>query len=267
MYFNDSVRGLTVDAPVEIKGIRVGRVTDVWFNIDPTTHKIRIPVYIELYPDKIMPPEQLSNYRETNKVAIAEGRRPLMEKLVEQGLRGRLKAGNLLTGQVYVDLDFYPDSPPMKLSYEDKLFPQVPTLPSVAEEFQKDAREIMAKLKRLPLDKIGEELLGTAQGANRLLNSTDLKEAIHSLDVALKDVHQLSQTADRQILKLSGNLEKSLGTAVKILEQWEPGTPMMVDVGHALEELAASARSIRTLADYLERHPEALLHGKAGVKK
>jgi len=267
MYFDDSVRGLTVGAPVEIKGIRVGTVTDVWFNLDPVTHKISIPVYIEIDPDRLMPPDLVNKYLEQYKAALAEGRRPIIEKLIEQGLRGRLKSGNLITGQLYVDLDFYPDSPPASLGYENKNFPRIPTLPSVAEEFQKDAREIMAKLKKLPLDKIGEELLGTAQGANRLVNSPDLKDSLRSLNTALQDVHQLSQTTDKEIAKLSAKLEKSLGSAAKVLEQLEPGAPMSVDVGNAMEELSSAARSIRSLTDYLERHPEALLYGKGGAKK
>jgi len=267
MYFDDSVRGLNVGAPVEIRGIRIGTVTDVWFGFDVATNKIRIPVYIEIDPDRIMRPEQIAAFLEDYKQAFAAGRRPVFEKLVEQGLRGRLKSGNLVTGQLFVDLDFYPDAPPQKLGYEDKSFPRIPTLPSVVEEFQKDFKEILAKLKKLPLDKIGEELLGTTQGANRLMNSQDLKDSLRSMNSALQGVHQLSQTADRELIKLTASLEKSLGATTKILEQLEPGSPMLVDVNHALEELAASARSIRTLTDYLERHPEALLHGKGGVKK
>jgi len=187
--------------------------------------------------------------------------------LVAQGLRARLKSGNLLTGQLYVDLDFYPDSPPETINYEDKVFPRLPTLPSVVEEFQKDAKEILAKLKKIPFDKIGDEILGTTQGANRLANSQDLQDSLHSLNTVLKDVHQLSQTTDKELVKLSAGLEKSLGAVAKILEQLEPGAPMATDVGNALGELSAAARSIRTLTDYLERHPEALLHGKGGAKK
>jgi paraquat-inducible protein B len=270
MYFDDSVRGLNVGAPVEIRGIRIGTVTDVWFGLDPVTNKISIPVYIEIDPDRILPPEQIARLLETRKAEAAEGRagrRPVFEKLVEKGLRARLKSGSLVTGQLYVDLDFYPDEPPQTLSYQDKNFPRIPTLPSVVEELQKDLKEIIAKLKKLPLDKIGEEILGTTQGANRLVNSPDLKETLHSMNVALKDVHQLSQTTDRELVKITSGLEKSLAAATKTLEQLEPGAPIVVDINHTLEELAASARSIRTLTDYLERHPEALLSGKGGAKK
>jgi len=87
------------------------------------------------------------------------------------------------------------------------------------------------------------------------------------LNTALKDVHQLAQTTDKEIVKLTASLEKSLGSATKVLEQIDPGSPVMVDVNNALGELASSARSIRALTDYLERHPEALLYGKGGAKK
>lgn len=266
MYFDDSVRGLNAGAPVEIKGIRVGTVTYIKFMFDFDTEKLRIPVFLDIDADKLFPEAELKRFQSAHQAELASGRRPIFEKLVERGLRGRLKTGSLLTGQLYVDLDFYPDSPTKSLVYGGEQ-PEIPTLPSITEELQASVTEIMAKLKRLPLDKIGDELLGTAQGANRLMNSPDLKETIHSMNLALKDVHQLAQTADREIVKLTAGVEQSLSSAVKILEQLEPGSPMAVDVGNALEELAASARSIRSLSDYLERHPEALLQGKGGAKK
>ncbi|MDD2767769.1 MAG: paraquat-inducible protein B, partial [Methylococcus sp.] len=123
---------------------------------------------------------------------------------------------------------------------------------------------IMANLKKLPLEKIGQELLGTVQGSNRLLNSPELKDAVGSMNAALKDLRRLAQTADREMVALAAAVEKSLGSTAKVLEQLEPGSAMSEDVSNALEELAASARSIRALTDYLERHPEALLHGKGG---
>ena len=267
LYFDDSVRGLTVGAPVEIRGIRIGTVTDVWLNFDTVANKIRIPVYIEIDPDRVMPIDQVSHFLESHKIEFAAGRRPVMEELVKEGLRARLKSGNLVTGQLFVDMDFYPDDPPQALGYEDKNFPRIPTLPSIVEEFQKDAKEILAKLKKIPLDKIGEELLGTTQGANRLMNSSDMKESLRSLNAALKEVQQLTLTADKELVKITANLEKSLGAAAKVLEQLEPGAPMAVDVGGTMEELSSAARSIRALSDYLERHPEALLYGKGGAKK
>lgn len=267
LYFDgSSVRGLSPGAPVEVRGIRIGTVSEVKFELDLTTQQLRIPVIIEIDPDRVFPREMFEHYRQVNKDAVATGHKPLFEKLVARGLRARLKTGNLLTGQLYVDMDFYPDSPPKTMIYTGSK-PELPTLPSVTEELQTSVTEILQKLKKLPLDKIGNELLGTMQGSNRLLNSPELHDSIRSMNSALKDVHQVAQTADRELLKISSGLEKSLAATVKVLEQMEPGSPMSVDIGNLLEELASSARSIRTLTDYLERHPEALLHGKGGAKK
>ena len=262
MNFDDSVRGLSVGAPVELRGIQVGKVTEVRFKFDLDTKKLRIPVFAEIDLDRILPEVDINRVLQAREL----GRFPGMETLIERGLRARLKTGNLLTGQLYVDLDFYNDTPPMKLVYGGER-PELPTLPSVSQEFMNDASEIMAKLKRLPLDKIGNELLGTVQGSNRLMNSQDIKDTIRSMNTALNDVHQLAQTTDKEVVKLTANLNKSLTSAVKVLEQIDPGSPIIVDVGNTLEELSASARSIRALSDYLERHPEALLYGKGGAKK
>lgn len=267
LYFDDSVRGLSVGASVELKGIRIGTVTDIWIKFDPESNKLQIPVYIEIDPDRLMTADVIAKYVELNKSELEKGRRPVIEKMVSQGLRARLKSGSLITGQLYVDLDFYPDETAAKLVYHEHDYPQIPTLPSVVEEFQKDAKEILAKLKKLPLDKIGMEILGITQGTNRLVNSPDLHESLRTLNAAMKDVHKLTQTADREISKLVASADKSLAAATKVIEQLEPGAPMSVDVGNALEELSASARSIRALTDYLERHPESLLHGKSGAKK
>jgi paraquat-inducible protein B len=170
----------------------------------------------------------------------------------------------LLTGQLFVDLDFYPDSPPKQLVYGGK-YPEVPTVPSALADIEKSATDILTKLKALPLDKIGNEVLATVQGTNRVANDPELKDAIRSLNAALKDIQKLTQSLDKQVVTLAAGAEKNLGAAHGILEGLEPGAPMAVDLGNALEELAAAARSIRVLSNYLERHPEALLYGKSGA--
>jgi paraquat-inducible protein B len=266
LYFDDSVRGLSPGAPVELKGIRIGTVTDVRLKLDFATHKVRIPVIVEIDPERLIPlgaSDDIKKYAAMHQKELDAGHHPAIEKLVEFGLRARLKTGNLLTGQLYVDVDFYPDEPTTSIIYGGQ-YPEIPTLPSLSDELMKNASEIIANLKKLPLDKIGQELLGTVKGSNQLLNSADIKNATRSLNLALVDMRHLAQTTDQQLVALSANLEKSLGATARVLEQIEPGAPMSVDISNALEELSASARSIRALTDYLERHPEALLNGKAG---
>ncbi|TSA02698.1 MAG: MCE family protein, partial [Methylococcus sp.] len=250
-----------------LKGIRVGTVTDIRLDIDFKTQKVRIPVIAEVDPERLIPPgadNELSLFIKAHQAEIDAGRHPGIEKMVEKGLRARLKTGSLLTGQLYVDVDFYPESAPKKLIYGG-LHPEIPTLPSVVDELQKNITEVVASLKRLPLDKMGQELLGTLQGSNRLLNTPELRDTITAMNFAMNDIRQLTQTADKQIVNLAASVEKAMSSTIKVLEQVQPGAPMAVDMSNALEELAASARSIRVLTEYIERHPEALLQGK-GVK-
>ena len=271
MYFTGSMRGLNVGAPVEFRGIKVGSVTDLEPEYDSTTNEVRIPVFIEIDAERVVPAAELKKIMPNYKEEITEGKRPLMEKLVERGLRAQLKTGSLLTGQLYVDLDFYPDSPPRKLIYGGK-YPEVPTVPSTVADIEKSATDILAKLKALPLDKIGNELLGTVQGTNRVANDPELKDAIRSLNATLKDVQKLSQSLeklsqslDKQLVMLASSTEKTLSAARTTLESVEPGSPIAVDLTNMLEELSAAARSIRILSDYLDRHPDALLYGKSGA--
>lgn len=266
LYFEDSVRGLNVGAPVELKGIRIGTVTDIRLDINFKTQKVRIPVVVEVDPERLIPiggENEISRFMKAHQAEIDAGRHPGIEKMVEQGLRARLKTGSLLTGQLYVDIDFYQEAAPKKLLYGG-LYPEIPTLPSVVDELQKNVTEVVASLKRLPLDKIGQELLGTLKGSNRLLNTPELQDTIRAMNLAMNDIRQLTQTADKQIVNLAASVEKAMGSTIKVLEQIQPGAPMAVDMSNALEELAASARSIRVLTEYIERHPEALLQGKGG---
>ena len=150
MNFDDSVRGLSVGAPVEIRGIQVGKVTYIKFNFDFESKKLSIPVFIEIDLDRILPQAEIARMKNAFKESVTARRYPGIEALVAQGLRARLKTGNLLTGQLFVDLDFYKDGPTMQLSYKGE-YPELPTLPSVAEAFKNDVSEILAKLKKLPI--------------------------------------------------------------------------------------------------------------------
>lgn len=263
LFFDDSVRGLEAGAPVEFRGIKVGTVTDVHLDLDFETKKVKIPVTVDLDPEEFSGPEAVKRYLAANQDKISAGRRPVMEKLVENGLRARLKTGSFVTGQLYVDLDLYPDAAPKELVYGGD-YPELPTLPSLTDELQKDAQEIIAKLKKLPLDKIGEELLGTVKGANRLTNKPELHNAMASLDGTLKDLRKLTQTADSQIVVIATGVEKSLSSVRQVVQQMEPGSPMAVNLNKALEELSTASKSIRALTDYLDRHPDALIKGKSG---
>lgn len=264
MHFEGSVRGLSVGAPVEVRGIGIGKVTEVKLEVDLKTGDVRAPVSVELELERLLSQDLVRQLDETYGPLRADGRRPSMERMVERGLRAQLKTGSLLTGQLFVDLDFYPDSPPLQLVYGGQ-HPEIPTVPGALEAFQKTALEVLDDLRKLPLDRIADELLGTMQGASRLINAPELRAAIRSLDALLKDVRSLTQTADRQVAALAADAGKTLGAARSTLEGVDPEAPLMVDLANLLKELATAARSVRILTDHLERHPESLLYGKGGT--
>jgi paraquat-inducible protein B len=271
VHFDGSVRGLNIGAPVEFRGIKVGSVIDIAAKWDPETLTVDIPVVIELEPERFASREHIETAQEQ--------RYDTGKKLVEHGLRAQLQTGSLLTGQLFVQLEFFPDLPKKQLIFGDK-YPEIPTVPSTMDQFRRTVTDVLAEVRKIPLDKIGQELLETIQGANKLANSPELVEAVHNLNVTLEEIREmtvetrdslnrsfddlgtLTQHLDIKVVTLSDSIEKTLGATRAALKVARPGSPAAVNLNNALKELASAARSIRVLADYLERHPEALVQGK-----
>jgi paraquat-inducible protein B len=115
----------------------------------------------------------------------------------------------------------------------------------------------------MPLDKIAQEILETVEGTNYLVNSPDTQGADHNLNAALGNVEKLTEGIDQRVKSLHLSMEKTLAKARTAMELADPNSPAAVNLNSALKELAAAARSIRVLTDYLEQHPEALVQGKS----
>jgi len=258
MFVDGSVRGLSAGAPVEYRGIQVGVVTAIRPGRDRATGKLQIGVVFDIEPGRL---QASSEYNPTQDDAVT---RKNIERYVEQGLRASLQTGNLLTGQLYVDLDFYPaDIGKQQVAYGGE-YPVFPSIPSTLDQLQTTAQDFLGKLKKLPLDKVADELLSTIKGANRLINSPEWADTLRTLDATLKDVQKLSRSVDQRLAPLATDAEQALKSARQTLELIEPGSPMTVDLANTLENLSAAARSISELTNYLQRHPEALIYGKAG---
>jgi len=235
--FAGSVRGLVPGAPVELRGIHIGEVREVRLELDASAPRTRIPVLVDIEP------ERLGLARQPNPGADTDGaERRLWDQLVAKGLRAQLKTSSLLTGALYVDLDFYPDDPPRQIVWSGAV-PQLPTVPTPLDEL----RSLLTRLSKLPLDSMGENLGNTLSALHDTLEQT--KTVLQRLD---------GETAP----ELNRTLAQTRQTMESLQKVLTPGSPMQSDAQRLLQELGSAARSIRIMADYLERHPEALLRGK-----
>ena len=169
-------------------------------------------------------------------------------------MRGQLATGSLVTGQRFVALGYFPKAPKVKLSW-DQTPVELPTVTSTLPEIEEKLGRIIDKLEKVPLEAIGE----------------DMKQALVTLDQTLRDARGTIQRFDADVTPaLKSALDEArtaLGAADRMLTSTEanltgPGAPGQVELRNAMQELARAARSLRVLADYLERHPESLIRGK-----
>jgi paraquat-inducible protein B len=291
LYFNDSLRGLSVGAPVTLLGLPGGEVTDVGLDIDPATLSLRGRVEVVAYPERLV--ARLATQTAAGE-AIARSmrqRQAFFQRLVEQrGLRAQLRSGSLLTGQLYVALEFFPDAPKAKIDWSLEK-PVFPTVPSTIPDLEAKITGILAKLDKLPYEAIGTDLTKAfatvdqvLADAGKALNHVDtdvtpelrttleeLRRMIASADGLLKT--GMNKTLD-EVNSTLGDVKRTLeelrgpiATADRLLKNTDAtllgkNAPVQQDLRDALREVTVAARSLRILMDYLERHPDALIRGK-----
>jgi len=279
--FKGSVRGLTVGSPVEFRGIRIGEVLDINLEYDAENKSFKIPVLVEIEPEriKVIGPEDLGDKKKMN------------DFMVEQGLRAQLNTGSLITGQLFVEMDFHPDAPPAKINWEGR-YPQIPTIPAPMQEITTSLTQLLKKFEKLPIEQIGNDLRDTVEGAKQLVASAELQEAVtnlnktlkqaqqfavalnqavapelksavSSLNDTLKRTRQLAQNFDASVVpELSATMQQAQSTLKSINGSVSKDSPLYYELLRVFKELSEAARSIRVMADYLERNPDALIYGK-----
>jgi paraquat-inducible protein B len=252
VYFDGSVRGLRPGAPVEFRGMRVGSVTDVRLEIDPKHDTVRIPVTIAIEPERVSMIGGMLSPQPYD----------MMRSLVGGGLRAQLKSGNLLTGDLLVDLDFHPEAPPAKLG-DSGTYPVIPSVPTQLEVLTASITGVLSKLSALPLPELVSDLRTTLKDLDGLVASPDTKETVVGLRQSADRLQALLGTIDQRLGPLLTRADATFASANELVGQ---NSQLRYDLGDMMRELTSAARSIRVFADYLERHPEALLRGKAGTQ-
>jgi paraquat-inducible protein B len=254
LYFDSSIRGLTVNAPVEFRGIKVGEVLDIDLQMDHRTLDVKIPVLIALHPDLITV---------TGEIGSTE---LVLETLVQRGLRAQLAPGNLLTGQLYVDLDFHDDVPEAMIVHEGP-FRAFPTVPGALDKITRNITDLLDKAGEIPFVEMATDLRDTIHELKRMLASSESRQAMADLRALLANTNDLSRKLNRSVPELSqrvastlAQLEKTLATADSTLSE---DSPLVYDIRRLIDQLSSAVNSFEALTDYLERHPNALLYGKS----
>jgi paraquat-inducible protein B len=232
LIFKDSVRGLAPGAPVEFRGIPIGEVADLRAQIDLKTFQFSVPVTIRLDPQRL----GVKVIEGTSGADLERMRRRLIDALVAHGARAQLRTGNLLTGAVYVAIDFFPGAAPATVDWSQTP-PEVPTIPGQLQVMETKVTDIIDKLDKMPFQEIGD------------------------------DLHTVLANLDLTLTSARGTLVSARGTLTNAGNLTESNSPQLQQLGSTLQEVSRAARALRVLADYLERHPEALLRGKKGEAK
>jgi paraquat-inducible protein B len=282
LFFDESLRGLSVGAPVTFLGLPAGEVTEVGLEFDPATAGVRGRVEIVSHPERLLARASASQ------TAVVEGlarsgqeRHTFLRRMVERrGLRAQLRSGSLITGQLYVAFDYFPDARQVTLDWSRDV-PVLPVVPSTVTDLEAKLSGIVAKLDKLPYEAIGGDVTKMLAGLSVTLQ--DASKAVNRIDTDVTpELKTTLEAARRALVTTDGmlknevnttleELRRTLATADGVLKNTDAAllgkdAPGQQELRDALQEINRAARSLRTLTDYLERHPESLIWGKTGDK-
>ncbi len=237
--FDQALRGLKVGAPVEFLGIEFGTVVSVNLDFDAKKRSFPVNVGIVIYPQRLgQAHAKMLEALKHDPNDEAAGVR-LMGSFIENGLRAQARSGNLLTGQLYIALDFYPKAE--KVVFDPTARPvSIPTIPGSLEQLQEKLESMVNKINDLPIGRIAGNLDSNLVELRKGLAQFNAK-TLPGVQTTLADVSKTLQSASSTLAEDS---------------------PQREQLTQTLEELGRMSRSLRELSDYLGRHPESLIRGR-----
>jgi paraquat-inducible protein B len=297
LFFEGSVKGLSVGAPVKFRGVDIGEVKKIELTINPDNLEFFVPVYVQIYRNRISILGG-KNVGEFDNVEVVDA---LVNKM---GLRAQLQMQSFLTGQLFINYDFYPDIPIRKVGLEKKVY-EVPTIPTALQMLTDTLEQFVEDLRKANFREIVDNIAQTAKGANELINSADMRESVAHLNSALQDVQRFIEHTDELVGKVNGrfdsladgfeatmedtrkmaqNIDKRVdpvtsdiqSTLTAAQSSFEKAESLMIEarslisensklrqeIMMTLESLSDASRSLEELTEYLQRHPEAIMTGK-----
>jgi paraquat-inducible protein B len=275
-FFPESVRGLQIGSPVTFRGVPLGQVTAIEAFMTQKDVGIDIEVTYQVNLDRIHDPAgTVSALRRKGPVEAAKF-------LAEKGLRAELQNTSLVTGQLYIDLDFHPDQPPRMLDVATR-YPQIPTAPTKLQMLSNRVEKLANAISELPFDEIAKDLSEMLRAIRDLAGSHEIRVALANAGAAGKDLSRTLGSVDRlvgdlrdkvseaDVRQIVADLHRTLSAAEAGLAQFQQTIAQTSgaqrEFSHTLSEIARAAAAVRVLADYLERNPSSLLEGKPAPAK
>lgn len=280
LYFHGSLRGLSVGAPVDFLGLPVGEVTGVSLAYVPGSQRIRTRVEIVTYRHRFPVPQGKQGVATESHAPIKERLEFMQRQVVEKRLRAQLRSASLISGQLYVALDYFPDAPEALIDWKRKP-PAFPVVPSEMANLQANLKSLLAKLDKVPFEEIGNEARKAIASLDRTLGRLEgetlpeAKKTLETLDRTLQNANRTLERVDGEIVpeakKTLEELRRAIASAERVFANTDntflgPDAPVQQDLRDAMREIARAARAVRALADYLERNPNALIRGKTQEK-
>jgi paraquat-inducible protein B len=277
MFFSSDVNGLNIGAPVKFRGVEIGSVSNVLLSLSglgasnlPEGAQVRIPVIIQLDSRKLFARRAELDLDDPKQILTA----------IQLGLRGELKTESLITGLCYIDLDMHPDTPARYYLGSNSPYQEIPTVPAPFEQAQTALIKILAALEKVNFGALATSVTQTANSINDLVRSRLVHQTIASFDRAAISVNATAQSIrntsdalDQRFGPAAEDLRKTTAVARAALRQFqdtlvtvqtlvEPGSPVDYQLTQTLERAGDAARSLRQLADYLQRDPSSVIRGR-----
>jgi paraquat-inducible protein B len=275
-FFPESVRGLQIGSPVTFRGVPLGQVTGIEAFMNPKDSGIDIEVTFQVNLERIHDPAGAVNELQ------AMGGAKAAKFLTDKGLRAELQSTSLVTGQLYIDLDFHPDQPPRLLEMATR-YPQIATAPTKLQVLGNRIEKLANAISELPFDEIARDLSAALVAIRDLARSPEIRQTLIAAGGAGKELSRTLSNVDRLVTELRGkvgdvdvkqiitDLHATLGTAekglVQIRQTFAGTSGAQRELSDTLSEISRAAAAVRVLAEYLERNPSALVGGKPGPAK
>jgi paraquat-inducible protein B len=288
IFFDSSLNGLEVGAPVKMQGVKIGEVKGISLLLEPDSAKIYKPVTIEIDNTNLI---RINSEGEPKRHIKKYANR---DKLIEAGFRARLEMQSLLTGMLYIDFDVHRDKPIKLVNLDYQNLPELPAIPTSIDEIRSNVTSIMERLQKLPLEDMVSNFNDSLKAIKELLTSEDIKvsraalrHSLQELDQALitinqgltgllKNTDQTLLSTDRLVNEVSREIIPVIQSVHQVLESANQtlvaAEHSISDVGdgvgpesklsESLQAVDEAASAIKNLADFLERHPESIIFGK-----